>query len=109
MSSHPELQGTDGGVVVAVHVHPGAGRSEIVGRHGDALKVRVSSPPVEGRANDAVAELVARTLGCKPAAVEVVGGRTSRDKRVQVTGVELAEAERLIDLALEPHGPNRKR
>ena len=62
MSHHPEVTAADGGVVLAVHVQPGAGRTEVVGRHGDALKLRVAAPPTGNRANDAVVELVAKPM-----------------------------------------------
>lgn len=76
-----------GGVVVRLHVQPGAARSGVVGRHGDAVKVKVAAPPVEGRANAAVVALVAEVLGVKPAQVSLVAGDTSRAKRVRVDGV----------------------
>lgn len=75
------------GVDVHVHVQPRAGRDAIVGRHGAALKVRVTAPPLDGRANDAVCRLVADALGVRPSAVRVVGGSTSRVKRLRVDGV----------------------
>jgi hypothetical protein len=78
----------DGNVILSVHVQPGARRSEVVGRHGDALKVRVAAPPVDGKANLAVVELLASTLD---ADVEIVGGASSRRKRVKVSGVTAAE------------------
>ncbi|MCU1372826.1 MAG: hypothetical protein JWO68_112 [Actinomycetia bacterium] len=76
----------DGTVVLRLHVQPGAGRSEVVGRHGTALKVRVGAPPDKGRANDAVLALVADVLGVARSAVELVAGPTSRAKRVAVRG-----------------------
>ena len=60
------------GVVLRVHVQPGAGRSAVVGRHGDALKVRVAAPPEGGRANEACRALVAETFGLAASAVEPI-------------------------------------
>jgi uncharacterized protein (TIGR00251 family) len=91
----------DGQVVLRVSVSPGAGRSVVVGRHGDALKVRVGAPPERGRANTAVVELLASVLGVPKADVELVGGETSRSKRVAVTGVDPDEVDRRLEAALD--------
>jgi len=96
----------DGNALLRVHVQPGAGRTAVVGRHGDALKVRVAAPPERGRANEAVIALLAEVLGVKEAQVELVGGESNRAKRLKVTGVEAADLDRLLELALEPaNGP----
>ena len=100
MSDHPELSATKGGVVLAVHVQPGAGRTEVVGRHGDALKVRVGAPPTGGRANDAVVALVAKEFKVPPASVSIASGASSRQKRVQVDGLDVAAAGVLLDRIL---------
>jgi uncharacterized protein len=91
-------------VVVHVHVQPGAGKTAVVGRHGDALKLRVAAPPEGGRANDAVAKLLASTFGVAPSAVTLVSGPSSRIKRFQLEDVELAEFRRLLEEALEGSG-----
>ena len=81
---------------IAVHVQPGARRAGVVGRHADAWRVRVTAPPVDGRANAAVIELLAGALGVARRDVEVVHGSTGRRKLVAVRGLDLAEAnERL--------------
>lgn len=90
----------EGDVVVRLHVQPGAGRTAVVGTYGDALKVRVAAPPEGGRANEACLALVAETLGVEGAAVELSGGRSSRSKRVRVTGLEADDVERLLGKAL---------
>lgn len=90
----------DGGVVLHLHVQPGAGRSAVVGRHGRALKVKVAAPPVEGRANDAVVDLVTRTFGCRQ--VTLVSGATSRSKRVRLDGVEVDTVRHLLQGVLAP-------
>lgn len=104
MAAHPELIDVKDGILVAVHVHPGAGTTEVVGRHGDALKVRVGAPPTGGRANQAVAELLARTFGIPAADIELTSGETSRQKRFRLGDLERAVAEQLVDQALERAG-----
>jgi uncharacterized protein len=74
-----------GDVVVTVHVQPGARRTEVVGRHGDALKVRVTAPPVDGRANQAVIALVATTLAVPPSSITLAAGTSSRRKVLRIT------------------------
>jgi uncharacterized protein len=90
------VEAVDGGIVVHIHVLPRSGRTEIVGRHGDALKVRVAAPPVDGRATDAARIAVAAALGVAPSTVTVVAGERSRLKRLRVAGLDAAEAERRL-------------
>lgn len=71
---------------MTVHVQPRASRSEVVGTHGSALKVRIQAPPVEGAANDAVIELLAERLGVPRRAVRIVAGSSSRGKTVEIDG-----------------------
>lgn len=72
--------------LVRLKVVPGAKRSEVVGVLGDRLKVRVSAPPEDGRANKAVCELLAGALGVPPRSVEVVQGTTNPEKTVRISG-----------------------
>jgi uncharacterized protein (TIGR00251 family) len=74
----------DGTVVLRVHVQPGARRSAVVGRHGDALKVAVRAPADQGKANEAVLALLRAVL---EAPVVLVTGTSSRSKRVAVPGL----------------------
>ncbi len=88
----------DGALVLRLHVQPGAGRTAVSGRHGDALKVRVAAPPEGGRANEACLALVAELFGLKQDAVTLAGGPSSRSKRVRIEGVEADDAaKRLAD------------
>lgn len=75
------------GVRFNVHVQPRASRSEVVGVHGDALKVRLSAPPVEGAANEALVELLAGLLAVGRRAVRIVAGASARAKVVEVDGI----------------------
>ncbi|MBM4467450.1 MAG: YggU family protein [Chloroflexi bacterium] len=67
----------EGGVTFAVRVVPRASRNEIVGVQGDALKVRLTAPPVEGKANEALVAFLAQRLGVRKSQVEIVAGGTS--------------------------------
>ena len=86
----------NGGVLIDLRVQPGAGRNAVVGRHGDAIKVRVGAPPVGGRGNEAIIDLIADALGVKRADVSLVSGETSRSKRVQVNGITVELATSIL-------------
>jgi uncharacterized protein (TIGR00251 family) len=75
---------------LAIKAVPNAPRSEVVGWLGDALKVKVHAPPVEGRANEVLCEFLADTLGLPRRAVILVRGDTSRQKTVRIEGLALA-------------------
>ncbi len=87
---------TPGGVRLTVHVQPGASRSEIAGMHGDAIKVRLAAPPVEGRANEALLRFLADRFGVAQRAVTMVRGTVSRAKTIDVEGVDPERAARLL-------------
>jgi uncharacterized protein len=72
---------------VSIRLQPRAKRSEVVGERGDAIVIRVTAPPVDGKANAALCQLIAKAAGVPPSSVEVVRGQTSRDKLVRVIGV----------------------
>ena len=82
-----------------LRVSPRSRRPGIAGRHGDAWKVRVAEPPEDGRANEAVLDLLARTLDLPRSRFELVSGHSSREKIVVLDGVEQAQTERLLDSA----------
>ena len=82
-----------------VRVASGARSSAIVGRHGDAWKVRVAAAPERGRANDAAVDVIASALGVERSNVRLVGGAAARDKVFELTGISRAEAERRLALA----------
>jgi len=77
----------EGSVRFNVRVQPRASRAGVDGLHGDALRVRVNAPPVDGAANEAVVELLAELLKVPRRAVRVVAGESSRSKVVEVDGV----------------------
>jgi uncharacterized protein len=85
------LREIDGGVTLAVKVQPRASITGIVDSTGDELRVRISAPPVDAAANEALVRFIAEVLGCPRGKVELVRGNTSRHKILKVYGVS-AEA-----------------
>ena len=83
-----------------LRVAPGARRSEIVGRYGDAWRIRVAAPPDRGRANDEVLQVLAEALDVRPRQLRLVAGASSRDKIVELDGIDADEAERRLELGV---------
>jgi uncharacterized protein (TIGR00251 family) len=85
------------GALLAVRVQPRARRDEVVGWQGTTLRVRVTAPPAEGRANQAVITLLAEVLDLPRSAIGLVSGAASRDKLVRVAGHSLPEVRALLE------------
>jgi uncharacterized protein len=77
------------GVTLAVRAQPNAKKNAILGEQASALKVAVSAPPEDGRANDAIVEVLRTWLGLKRSAVEIISGRTNRNKVILLRGVSI--------------------
>jgi uncharacterized protein (TIGR00251 family) len=84
---------SNGAVTFAVKVIPRASKNQVAGIEGDAIKIRLNAPPVEGKANDALIEFLADTLNLRRAQIEIVTGYTSRHKVVRVRGVTAKQIE----------------
>ena len=102
-------RGAGDAVVLHVHVQPRGGRTAVVGKHGNAVKLRIAAPPVDDRANGAARELLARVFGVAPSAVTLVSGDRSRVKRFRLTGVEVEAIDTLLDSAVEDANPGSDR
>ncbi len=79
--------GAAGRITLTLHIQPGAKKTEFAGLHGDALKIRLAAPPVDGKANAALIAFVADRLALAKSAVTLKSGQTSRRKVLEVTGV----------------------
>jgi hypothetical protein len=91
-----DLRTTDAGLTLRVRVQPRASKNALSGEREGALVVRLTAPPVEGAANEALARFLGKALGVAPSAVRVVSGATGRNKVVSVAGLDAATArERL--------------
>jgi len=100
-----EVAASPGGVTFYVQVQPRASRDAIEGEYADALKIRLSAPPVDDRANAALVRLLAERLNVPRAAVRIVAGEKSRRKRVVVAGVK---REQVLALAAAAKRPAKK-
>jgi uncharacterized protein (TIGR00251 family) len=89
---------TGDGTRLALRVQPRASRNEVAGPHGDALKVRLAAPPVDGAANEALVRFLAEALELPRASVTLVGGLSSRSKAVLVAGLAPAEVARRLGM-----------
>lgn len=86
----------DGRLLLTLHIQPGAKKTEVCGLHGDALKIRLAAPPVDGKANAALLAFVADRLDLPKSAVSLKSGQTSRRKVVEVTEPPADAVQRLL-------------
>jgi len=91
------------GVTFAVKVHPRARKNAITGVMGEALKLSLTAPPVEGRANQAVIEFFAELFEIPRSSVTIASGETSRNKVVRIAGLTKAAVEQRLATTLEQH------
>jgi uncharacterized protein (TIGR00251 family) len=94
------LTESNGGLVLAVRAQPGAKRTGLTGEHSGALKVAVTAPAVEGKANQALVEALRDLLNLKRSQIQLLSGETRRDKCVLITGIARADLESRIQALL---------
>ena len=80
-----------------MHVVPRARTTDVAGRHGDALKIRLAAPPLDGAANEELVRFLAERLAVPRSAVTIAAGLTGRRKTVKITGIETAAAVRALE------------
>lgn len=83
-------------VILTVYVQPRSSRNKIAGLHGEALKICITSPPVDGKANAAVTAYLAKLFHLPKSAVTITRGKQSRTKRFTITGLSFADAKKVI-------------
>ena len=89
-------QTADGRITLTLHIQPGAKKTEFAGLHGDALKIRLAAPPVDGKANEALVKFIADELKLPKSAVNIKSGQTSRRKVVEVSGATSKAVARFV-------------
>ena len=95
------VQDTKGGAILTVHIQPKASTTECVGIHGDAVKIRVAAPPVDGAANDELIRFLAHRLSISSTSVQIHSGASGRHKRVLLKGTTAKLV--MARLNLSPH------
>lgn len=88
-----------GNLTLSLHIQPGAKKTEIAGLHGDALKIRLAAPPVDGKANECLIAFLAEELDVPRAQVELASGATSRRKRLRINGASAEAIARFLTRA----------
>jgi uncharacterized protein len=97
LSPAPWLSETKEGIVIALHVQPGAKRTELIGTYGDALKIKLAAPPMDSKVNAELLRFMARKCGVAASDVTLAYGETSQDKGVNIMGMSAAQIfEKLI-------------
>jgi len=91
-----KISSAEGGAAFPVRVVPRASKNEISGRHGEAVKIRLTAPPVEGAANEALISFLSEILGVRKGQIEILSGHASRDKIVCVVGLLPHDVEALL-------------
>ena len=86
----------DGSIIFAIRVVPRASRSQIVGEHDGALKIHLTSPPVDGEANAELIKLLAKQFGVSKSDVEIIAGETSKSKRIKIANLSQSRFEEVI-------------
>jgi uncharacterized protein (TIGR00251 family) len=100
-----ELAAHAQGTIIAVHAQPGARRNAILGLRAGALRVAVTAAPEKGKANAAIAAVLAESLGCRGSQVALISGESSRQKRFLIAGIEPDELRLRIMAVLPDAGP----
>jgi len=114
------LQETPQGIVIKIYVQPRSSRNRIIGLHGDALKITIQAPPVDDAANRMCVEFLAKCLNLPRSAIEIIGGHTSRMKRLLLRyspgfdSTEQAETYKqkllsLLDNSISQVSPHRRK
>ncbi len=97
------LHETSSGITFAIKVQPRARRNAIVGAIGDALKIALTAPPIDGRANEACIEFFAELLDVSRSSIMIIAGRSSRNKVVRVSGATVQQIHNKLQLSQTLH------
>lgn len=94
--SRPSKQ-TSGSVTIAVRIQPRASKNAIMRMEDGSLKIRLTAPPVDGAANEALIAYISKALGVSKSSVEIVSGHTTREKRIRISGINEEAVDQLLN------------
>lgn len=97
--SPPGHKGPGAPATLSLRIQPRASKNEIITREGGGLKIRLTAPPVDGAANEALVKFLADTFSLPKSSIEIISGHTSRDKIVRIIGISDAEVRRVLNRA----------
>jgi hypothetical protein len=100
-ANRPQDKAALDSALLVVRIQPRASKNEIIPMEGGALKIRLTAPPVDGAANEALVRFLSEVLGIAKTRVEIVSGQTSREKRIRIGGMSEAEVRRLLNIESE--------
>ncbi len=95
---------SEDGVIIQVRATPRASKNQVQGLHGEAVKIRLQAPPVDGKANDALIEFLAEKLGIPQRQVVLLSGQTSRQKRISLQGVTTVQVAEALGISIARQG-----
>jgi uncharacterized protein (TIGR00251 family) len=90
------IKSKEGGILISIRVQPGASRDSITGIREGSLAIKLCSPPVDGRANDALIKFISRKVGVPPSSIQIIQGIKNRKKVLSVPGVSADEIENAL-------------
>ncbi len=100
-TNRPQDKAVQDSALLVVRIQPRASKNEVIPMEGGALKIRLTAPPVDGAANEALVRFLSEVLGIAKTRVEIVSGQTSREKRIRIGGMSEAEVRRLLNSQAE--------
>lgn len=95
--SETAFKATKNGCLVSLRVQPGASRNAVVGMYGDAVKIALQAPPVDGKANQLLCRLFAEWCGLPKSAVELRSGQTGRSKVLELAGITVEQLKAILE------------
>lgn len=93
-----DLKEKDGAVTLRIRVQPRARRTEIIGEHAGALKLKIAAPPVDGKANEECRRFLSKLLKVSAGSVEIIAGESSRDKVVRIHNVSATQVTKALSI-----------